>query len=313
LQIESMNEDRNSESGPMWGKFFDTLGAAGGDDDTASVVSHSDRPDTPSKPGFHHRGLSSVTSPISEVMPGDSASVQDEASEIGGKRGGPESSVAPAPIIIDDGTYIFKFRTPSGRTHRFQARHDSYELLRDIVAGKLQSDPFFAPSAKEVSGEDVQAQVQVHLPDPNSFTLSYTDDEGDLVTMTADGDVADAVRIAKGQKTDRVVLLVDGGKVWEEAARDLGGDAAVQKLTQVEKEVQGVEKEEEKMEEMAADPAEEPTFGKKGVVHSYSKPISRPGEELIGGVLPKDMMLPAAIGFLGVVILGVFIASRGSK
>jgi hypothetical protein len=314
-----MSEDRGgSESGPMWGKFFDTLGAAGGDDDTASVTSHSERPDTPSKPSMHHRGLSSMTSPISEVMPGDSASVQEEASELGGaKQGGAASSVAAAPVIVDDGTYIFKFRTPSGRTHRFQARHDSYELLRDIVAGKLQSDPFFSPSAAKPldSGEDAVAQeqvsVQVHLPDPNAFTLSYTDDEGDLVTMTADGDVADAVRIAKGQKSDRVVLLVDGGKVWEEAARDLGGDAAVQKLKTIEKETVGVEKEEEKLESPEADPAEEPTFGQKGTVHSYTKPISRPGEELVGGVLPKDMVLPAAIGFLGVVILGVFIASRG--
>jgi hypothetical protein len=108
--------------------------------------------------------LSSVTSPISEVMPNDSASVADDRSEIA--RGasssvrlkalarvwdekecqdgpserlptqcrrpqyadasvaddrseiarGASSSVAPPSMPVDDGTYIFKFRTPSGRT-----------------------------------------------------------------------------------------------------------------------------------------------------------------------------------------------------
>ncbi|KAK8864548.1 hypothetical protein IAR55_001798 [Kwoniella newhampshirensis] len=307
-QIDSMSEDRSNETGPMWGKFFETLPGAGGDDDTASVVSQSERPDTPSRPTGHGRGLSSMTSPISEVMPNDSASAVDDAtSDFGGKRGGATSSVAPSPVPVDDGTYIFKFRTPSGRTHRFQARHDSYELLRDIVAGKLLNDPFF-------TAEGGQEGQEVHLPDPNDFTLHYTDDEGDMVTMTADGDVADAVRIARGQKSDRVVLLVEGGKVWEDAARDLGGDKAVDKLKEVEKEVKGVEDAEEKMESVTVDPATEPTYGATGAVHSAGPSPGTPGvPELVGGVIPKDMVLPAAIGFLGVVILGVFVASRASK
>ncbi|WVR06879.1 hypothetical protein IAU60_003915 [Kwoniella sp. DSM 27419] len=303
-QIESMSEDKSNETGPMWGKFFETLPGAGGDDDSVSIVSASERPDTPSRPQ-HNRGLSSVTSPISEVMPNDSASAVDEASSDVGKRGAAASSVAPS-VPVDDGTYIFKFRTPSGRTHRFQARHDSYELLRDIVAGKLLTDPFF-------TAEGSKEGQEVHLPDPANFTLHYTDDEGDLVTMTADGDVADAVRIARGQKSDRVVLLVDGGKVWEDAARDLGGDKAVEKLKAAEQEVRGVEDAEEKMEVASADPAQEPTYGQKGVVHSNSTPVVGAQPELVGGVIPKDLVLPAAIGFLGVVIIGVFVASRASK
>lgn len=296
-----MSEEKSDSSGPMWGKFFDALNTAQ-DDDNTSVISASERPDTPSRPSFHNRGLSSITSPISEIQPNDSASAVDETSEIGAK-GGAESSVAPPNLPVDDGTYVFKFRTPSGRTHRFQARYDSFELLRDIVAGKLVSDPFFsAPTA-------VEGQT-IHLPDPSSFTLSYTDDEGDLVTMTADGDIADAVRIARGQQSDRVVLLIDGGKVWEEFARDLGGEPAVKELEKNEKVVKGVEIEEERMIEPEADPAKEATYGKKGVVHAQANLAK---EDLIGGVLPKEMMLPAAVGFLGVVILGVFIATRASK
>lgn len=292
----------------MWGKFFETLNTAVGDDDAASVVSQGDRPDTPSKPNMHARGLSSMTSPVSEVMPNDSASAVDEnGSESGKSPVGAESSIAPSALPVDDGTYIFKFRTPSGRTHRFQARHDSYDLLRDIVAGKLVNDPFF-------SGEGATEGATVHLPDPSAFTLSYTDDDSDLVTITADGDVSDAVRIARGQKSDRVLLLIDGGKVWEEAARDLGGDKAVQKLQEVGHEIKGVEAEEEQMEEKDADPAVEPTFGKKGVVHSHGPSPGTPGvPDVLFGVLPKEMALPAAIGVLSVVIVGAVWATRSSK
>ena len=290
-------EQENGTSGPVWGKFFDAINA-GGDDDTASEISHV-RPDTPSR-SYRHRALDSIASPMSEVMPNDSASVaghDDGASEINKVAA---SSVAPPSLPVDDGTYIFKFRTPSGRTHRFQARHDNYELLRDIVAGKLSTDPFFRQS-QSADNEEIAP------PDPNLFTLSYTDDDGDLVTITADGDVSDAVKIARGKRTDRVVLLIDGGKVWEDAAKASGGDTAVEKLKAIETEIKGVEKEEEAMEQAAADPAKEATWGKRGLVHALGT------EELIGGVLPRDMVLPAAIGALGIIILGVFIAGRSSK
>lgn len=317
-----MADDKTDNSGgPMWGKFFETLNAAN-DDDTASVISASDRPDTPSRErpaGMHHRGMSSMTSPISELKPDDSASVVE--SDSGARRGGAESSVAPS-LPIDDGTYVFKFRTPSGRTHRFQARHDSYELLRDIVAGKLSSDPFFTPIPAVAEGEAPTAG-----PDAEHFSLSYTDDEGDSVTMTADSDVTDAVRIARGQKSDRVVLLVDGGKAWEDHARLLGGEGAVEKLKTVETSTAPVPGELDPVKEVEekVDPAEKATYGQEGVVHATHNPVGEApksvrhargsmgddGEKVMG--IPKDLVLPAAIGFLGVVILGVFVASRSSK
>lgn len=297
-QIESMSDDRGSETGPMWGKFFDTLNSAGGDDDAASSLSMNDRPDTPSKAhNGHARGLSSVTSPISEVMPGDSASaINEQISDLGDSKLGPgASSVAPA-LPVDDGTYVFKFKTPSGRTHRFQARYDNYELLRDIVFGKLETDPFFDKPADETA----------HVPDPSVFVLSYTDDEGDLVDITADGDVQDAVNIARGQKTDRIVLFLNGGKNWEQAARDKGGEKAVQELKDAETKAEGIDDAEDKLKDESNDPAVTPALGAKGV-HAHNI-VGK--DELLFGVLPKEMALPAAIGFLGIVIVGVFAASR---
>ncbi len=292
----------------MWGKFFDELGGATMDDDTASHVSGSllpDEPATPLKPK-HLRGISNMSSamsPYSELAPGDSASVADDgASDVGGgKLAGAASSIAPAPPV-DDGTYIFKFRTPSGRTHRFQARNDNCENLRDIVAGKLLTDPFFI-------AEGAQEGDAVHLPDPSAFTMSYTDDDGDLVTMTTDGDVTDAVRIARSQKTDRVVIYVSGGKAWEEAAKDIGS-SAVETLKEAETILPPVA-EEKALEDKAADPAVTPTYGQSEKVHATSKPVVGAEEKVMG--IPKDMLLPASVGFLGVVILGVFIATRSSK
>lgn len=313
-QIESMNEETGSESGgPMWGKFFDTLNQTAPEDDSVSAVSRHSSHDTPSK--SHQRNLS-VTSPISEVMPGDSASaINEQTSELGIK--GAASSIAAPALPEDDGTYIFKFKTPSGRTHRFQARHDSYDLLRDIVLGKLNVDPFFEPSS----------DPNAFVPDPNCFVLSYTDDEGDLVDITADGDVADAVRIARGQKEPRVVLYVHGGKNWEEAVR-INAAAAEEEVVEEAKPVVAEKKEVKKPEKPQtihevpevivedpaeslknprADPAHVPTYGATSV---HARNIVEPNGELIMGVLPKDMALPAAIGFLGVVIAGVFVASR---
>ncbi len=263
----SENTDGSESGGPLWGKFFDGLGNAG-DDDNTSMVSGSyaqdNMPTTPNIPK-HLRQMSSATSPYSELHPGDSASAVDDESEVGGRKGG-ASSIAPAPPV-DDGTYIFKFKTPSGRTHRFQARNDNYDNLKDIVGGKLMVDPFFtAEGSKEGDA--------VHLPDPNAFTMSYTDDDGDLVTITSDENVADAVRIARSQKSDRVVLIITGDKVWEEAAKDIGGAKALEVLKATKASLE---------------------------------------EEKLFGVVPKDMVLPASIGFLGVVILGVFFATRGGK
>lgn len=312
-QIESMAENAGATSssdaggGPMWGKFFDDLGQAGPvDDDSTSMLSGADAPMTPSIPR-HMRGISSATSPYSELHPGDSASAaEDGNSEVGGARGGgaAASSVAPPASIVDDGTYIFKFRTPSGRTHRFQARNDNVENLRDIVAGKLLSDPFF-------TAEDAKEGQVVHLPDPSVFVMSYTDDDGDLVTISTDGDVTDAVRIARSQRSDRVVLVISGDKVWEEAAREYGAPKQdTEALKRAAEELVREDKEEVALENKAADPAEVPTYGQSEKVHAH-KGAMVDDDKVMG--IPKELLLPASIGFLGVVVLGVFIATRSSK
>src|SRR6185369_7004711 len=82
--------------------------------------------------------------------------------------------------------------------------------LREIVAGKLATDPFFT-ERPSTDGPEVG-------PDPTDFHLSYTDADGDTVLVTSDNDVADAVRFARKAGSDRVVLLVQGGKGWAEVS-----------------------------------------------------------------------------------------------
>ncbi len=173
-----------------------------------------------------------------------------------------------AAVEADDGTYLFKFVTPSGRTHRFQARYDSYETIREIVCIKLGGDPFFDPTpssaptvaAYNVDGEsnaDAQPAPAANAgegPDPNDFQLAYTDDEDDVVLITADGDVQDSVKVARKQGRDRVVLLLQGGRGWEarasaSAATSAGGLAAKkrqQARENAEAQLQSVAEEEEK-------------------------------------------------------------------
>ena len=304
LQMNAMageNVNSDSEGGPMWGRFFDSFGH----DDAESAISgsHHAPTDLRSYPSAHN-----LQSPHSEVHPDDSASVMDDdaVSALEGhcrQKGFPSDS---APIPVDDGTYVFKFRTPSGRTHRFQSRHDDVEHLREIVAGKLTTDPFF--TEYQASEKDEEA----HRPDPTDFVLSYTDDDGDTVLITSDHDVTDAVKIARGAGTDRVVLFVQGGKGWAEAGAGKSEVKAAEVTAAAEKEVREVEKTEKVM--LVVPPSiPEPTPATSIPPQTSSPPHPHDrhhaaADEIFG--IPKDLLLPASIGALAVVIIGVFTISR---
>lgn len=284
-----------TEGGPMWGRFFDSIGQ----DDTESALSGSFLP-----PDIHplsslHSTSHLQQSPRSEVHPNDSASVVgDEArSDVGGYiRPGVVPSVAGGALPVDDGTYVFKFRTPSGRTHRFQSRHDDIEHLRDIVSGKLATDPWFTDL--ELAASDIR-------PDPFDFHLSYTDADGDTVLMTSDHDVTDAVKIARTGGTDRVVLFVQGGKGWAEAGAGKGEARAAEKAAAAQEEVKAVEKTEDfpPLPSQVVVPAPLPPSHQP----SYED-RPKPQDDVMG--IPKDLLLPASIGALAVAVIAVFTISR---
>ncbi|KAF5384665.1 hypothetical protein D9757_006188 [Collybiopsis confluens] len=273
----------DTEGGPMWGRFFDSIGH----EDAESMLSGS-HPPPEVRALQSNRSLSQLQSPHSEVHPNDSASVVDDESMISYNHKNP-SVTSPAPPV-DDGTYVFKFRTPSGRTHRFQSRHNDIEHLREIVAGKLATDPFFT--------EFKPSDPNVTPPDPIDFLLSYTDADGDTVLITSDHDVTDAVKIARNSGSDRVVLFVQGGKGWDEAGASKSEEKAAEVAAAAQKEIEEVEKQEFP-----------PLFNQQPPSPpNHNHHYATSGDEVMG--IPKDLLLPASIGVLAVVIIGVFAISK---
>lgn len=343
-QINSMNEDTGDGSaGPMWNRFW-ALGQAGtasvGGGDEESALSGSHRPSEAEVPDTPNRFPADLNS---DLHPNDSASAvggrgpnDDGASGVG-------APGAASAAEVDDGTYLFKFVTPSGRTHRFQARYDSFETIREVVCIKLSGDPFFDEDMAASGGdaqEDGAAGKAASPPDPNDFTLAYKDDEDDIVLMTADSDVQDSVKYARKQSRDRVVLLLQGSRGWTEAAArqdrasqassaasaaNTAAAASKRRAREVlDAQLQSVEEEEEKEDEEAPGDLSRALDGlseagaaaaegsARKAAAAKNKKGSAAQDDLLFGFLPKDLALPAAIGFAGVAVLVGLVATRTS-
>ncbi|EGG03814.1 uncharacterized protein MELLADRAFT_117255 [Melampsora larici-populina 98AG31] len=328
-QVNSISADGQTDEsgGPVWSRFFASLGQAGSvDDDAGSAISgsHLDAselpPRTPTSNRFKGQRHASrgPDTPGSELAPNDSASViHDEADSALMSKSGVMSFAngrGGAPIEFDDGTYLFKFIAPSGSAHRFQARYDSYDFVREIIQGKLQTDPFILPSEDSSGITD-----QTLRPDSNDFQMSYFDDDNDLVLMTSDQDITDSVNLAKKQSKDRVVIHLKGGKTWGDL--DLIKKKNVNSIIRLKAVSEAEEKEESNgihqndlQQEDQDDEDDEDQTMKIETTRKRVKKVQKDHQkdELVAGI-PKDLVLPAAIGFLGFVILGVFLASKPSR
>lgn len=328
-QVNSISADGQTDEsgGPVWSRFFASFGQTGSvDEDATSAISGSHiepselPPLTPSnrfKSNQLHPSRGPDT-PGSELAPNDSASViHDETdsalvsrSGITSFANGRANGAPPVPIDFDDGTYLFKFIAPSGSAHRFQARYDSYEFVREIIHGKIQADPFFAQLDENLPSLNTK-------PESGDFQLSYFDDDNDLVLITSDQDIIDSVNLAKKQSKDRVVLHLRGGKSW--------GDLESVKKKNVNQitRLKAVSETEEKDEIEEAGNESESLLKDDDLTNSRSsktrqnkksgsKKHATVADDAVVGI-PKELVLPAAIGFLGFVILGVFMASRPSR
>ncbi|KAG6828686.1 hypothetical protein H0H87_001265, partial [Tephrocybe sp. NHM501043] len=117
----------------------------------------------------------------------------------------PPTTMSPlmSPSVSTDGeTYLFKFRAPSGITHRVDARADDHKRLRELVVAKLMTDPLFNSADPNLR------------PDINDFHMLYMDDDGDDVAITDDSDVRHAINVSKDEGKDRVMLTIRGGPGW---------------------------------------------------------------------------------------------------
>ncbi|KAF7726186.1 hypothetical protein EC973_008984 [Apophysomyces ossiformis] len=282
--LEQMNTIQgNDGEGPMWSRFWDSF-AATDRTDTDSQMSDSVSHQTSS---LNYHPPIQIISPepsvsysqlqgYSEILPNESASMvaNDEV----------YSSISSRPMSRlrnneDDGTFAFKFTSTGGKTHRFMTAQDNYMQLLEAVRQK-------------VIGEHI-AHVG-HSPSglqEEWLSVSYLDDEDDKVLITSDSDVYDAVQLAKKLGQSRVKLFVHDASISEEIT-----SAPVP------------------FESTPPSGAREETVKRSRSRNnrrkrsSHSEEYEYEAEE--NNNFPQEILLPAAIVFLGVVILGVFTLSR---
>lgn len=251
-----------------------------------------------------------------ELTPGDSASVTH----------GDERSTVSSHT---HGTFSFKFNY-GGKTHRFRSEYSSYAALRETVRQKIMTEHLSL------------SQSYVNVPseaeeDDSWLTIAYLDDEDDQVLMASDADVEDAVNLARKLGQDRVRLFVQDALLLKQQEEQAAAEAAAAASAAAAAAAAAAEEAATASSSTALDvPPGQPTIsvvdsdrpksraltdadeasadeaesddasytpkrrhrGKRDVAAEYNLPI------------PQEMLLPAAITFLGVVILGVFTVTK---
>ncbi|KAH0609523.1 uncharacterized protein H6S33_013009 [Morchella sextelata] len=296
-QINSMGT--GDSEGPAWNKFWLSL-----DNDSESVVSDSTRHTAsrnniggPSSPvtGHRHgassmeRGLSMERAESSVLFPTDSASHHG-----GDSPGG--SQMMPLGSNPLDTPFPFKFKAPSGRIHRVQVAPSGGlgELLGAVVEKlgheviQVGGEPTFGPDGKL---------------EEQGFAMSYVDSEGDVVSITSDRDLVDAVDMARQGGRDKVDLYVHDPDKPAVPATVEPRPESVAHATPPRKRKGGRRRHDDSEEDSDDE-------GNVPISRRSHQPAPQPLKpELIPGV-PNDLILPGAIVTLAVAIVAVFAMSR---
>jgi hypothetical protein len=281
--LDQINNISTTDSeGPAWNKFWLSL-----DNETESMMSGeggSRVPGTPDarsmmshdihRPGIMDRGDS--------VLPNESASHHGESPDHSALAGAP-------PVSLEDDPFPFKFKAPSGRVHRLQVvAAAGIEDLVSHVAAKLGSE------VDAIGGTPTFEDGKISK---SGFALSYLDNEGDTVSITANHDLIEAISLSRLARRDKVDLFVHDPETAPLPATTEPQPALAKPPTPPE----SVLRERKKFfdeEEEEARPRQRPALAQQ--------------EEIIPGV-PNDLLLPGAIVTLAVVIVGVFALGRASS
>lgn len=308
----------NDGEGPMWGRFWDSFGAQE-QHESESQLSDPLSSQLLSANSQTNGGPTRAISPepsasfsqlqgFSEITPNESASMvannDDTRSSMSEDRSHGQHSQK-------EDMFSFKFTTAGGKTHRFASTYDSYAALLEAVRQKVIGEHLTH------SGTNSDDPVDSWL------TISYLDDEEDQVLITSDADVSDAVKLARKMGQDRVKLFVhDATEKEEEPAVVIEETPVVIEEKKVEVVQQpvyvpppAIEVSEPKVEEKK--PKKRSVKKQQIVVSSDDESDSeqtngKNGPISVAGI-PQELILPAAIAFLGVVIVGVFAFSRVSS
>ncbi|KAH8553335.1 hypothetical protein BGW37DRAFT_485323 [Umbelopsis sp. PMI_123] len=320
-QINSI-EGADNDGSKFWNSF-----AMGEHTETESAVSdslshaaNSNMFQAPNSP-HQERALSHLNFP--EITPQDSASVANDENR---------SNVSSQQMRSrDDGTFAFKFTSAMGKTHRLKSDYTDFDSLKSTIRSKLMTEHLsLSQSYVEVVGSAPPSEEE-----EDWLQISYVDDENDNVLMTSNQDLMDAVSLARRQGHDRVRL-----HVLDTISNPVAPPAAAATTAEIEEKPNEITVNPSESEHTA--PTAEETVDEAEKIHKKSKRRSgsrrdvltsdeesgesdvdstqrkRSGKrgakrglaEEYGIPIPDDLLLPAAVTFLGVVIATVFTISK---
>ena len=301
-QINTMSS--NDGEGPAWNKFWLSL-----DHETESVVSG----DGSLAHSHHPTNLGSRISPdlVRSSAPGvgvgvgDSVVVPgDSASHIGIESPTHMHHHIDAPSDI---SFPFKFKTPSGRVHRVQviAAHGIAALVASI-AGKLGTEAHSLGGIPEIE-TDHDTSGRGKLSSHSGFCLGYVDEDGDTVAITTDADLVEAVVMATRGGREKVDLLVHhpDRAPTQEVPTPSAPSTPIAGVRRRKVRARRDQDSEDSDDEDEGRPRRK-SLGQQQQHQAQAQ------EQVIAG-LPNELILPGAIGFLAVVILGVFTISRMTR
>ncbi|CAO3597007.1 unnamed protein product [Absidia cylindrospora] len=282
------------------------------------------------------------------IQPGDSASMvhrQRDHHHHNDDMGSMLSSTVSTAI----GTFSFKFNYGS-KTYRFRSSDHSLGDVRAIVRQKIMVDHLSlsqsyvaiqSTTTKSQSNQQDETEHQQQsqdVEDDSWLTISYVDDENDQVLMTTDADVQEAVQLTKKMGRDRVRLFVHDTLLESmpelPSAQPTASRFSPVPPTTTTTSSPGLETNDATLSSppppisasvTTSPPSRSPSRqqSKKGKLtrrkatlvetsgdededdedeKDYAKEFNLP--------IPQELLLPAAVTFLGVVILGVFAISR---
>ncbi|KAJ1657193.1 hypothetical protein IWQ61_003361 [Dispira simplex] len=186
LELMKSIQGQDAE-GPMWSRFFGTGGPHEAENESIysdSMVNSSHHPSA-----YHMH---------SDIYPHESVSVAEDIASAVNSRIGDESHVASTAAgavpstLFEEGQFIFKFKAPTGKVHRFTANYHDLGTLLSIVVSKLSLD-----------GVENPQQIL------SETGLCYLDDESDHVLLSSDQDLLDAVGMARSHRWPRLVLALN--------------------------------------------------------------------------------------------------------
>ncbi|KAI9476516.1 MAG: hypothetical protein EXX96DRAFT_301207 [Benjaminiella poitrasii] len=313
VTLEQINSIQgNDGEGPMWGRFWDSFGAAEHHESESQLsdpLSSQNGNNNNSNNNMINRAISPEPSTSFSQLQGFSEITPNESASMVANNDDTRSSISEdfrvASSKREEDMFSFKFTTSKGKTHRFASVYHSYPALLESVRQKVMGEHLMNVSD---SVEDSQ------LPVDSWLSISYLDDENDQVLITSDADVLDAVKLARKMGQDRVKLFV------YDKAENKGNE-----MEAIEESVitaQSIGKNHNSSSSKPVTPTIEITESvnadfkkrntKKKAVEEEDSNRRKRGTEAANTVagIPQELVLPAAIAFLGVVIIGVFAFSR---